>query len=111
MLEHQKRVVAEKEGLDERLAKLQSFIGTSTFKGLNEPERDRLRSQAKIMADYSFILGERIAAFSNTPQWETEGGCTCEKWQEFFTTHREIAETFSFCPICGCNMIDGCNRN
>ena len=63
MQEHQKRVVEEKSDLDGKLNRLQAFIQTPNFTGLGEDERDRLRRQADVMADYSVILGERIAAF------------------------------------------------
>jgi hypothetical protein len=60
---HQQRVVDEKTELDEKLSKLCKFHGTDIFNGLDSAEQERLRKQADIMAEYSCILGDRIAAF------------------------------------------------
>ncbi|WP_157651725.1 crAss001_48 related protein [Burkholderia ubonensis] len=60
---HQQRVVDEKAELDERLSKLNAFFGTPIFTGLDENERERLSAQARVMGEYSSILGDRIAAF------------------------------------------------
>jgi hypothetical protein len=64
MQEHQKRVVAEKEELDSKLTKLIGFFDTPIFSGLDATEQDRLKRQSAIMTDYSVVLGERIAAFT-----------------------------------------------
>ena len=68
MQAHQQRVVDEKSELDGRLTKLLAFIdggqGT-TFKSLNEPERERLCRQGAVMREYSDILADRIAAFTD----------------------------------------------
>jgi hypothetical protein len=64
MLPHQQRVINERLELDEKLSKLKAFIdGTPTFKGLHEDERRRLNRQYDVMAEYSSILAQRIAAF------------------------------------------------
>lgn len=63
MAPHQERVVAEKSELDEKIAKLVPFIDGNIYKTLPEEEQARLRKQVTIMADYSEVLGERIAAF------------------------------------------------
>ncbi|WP_430230526.1 crAss001_48 related protein [Paraburkholderia tropica] len=60
---HQVRVVAEKNELDEKIAKLVSFVGSPTWSRLDEAERSRLTEQGLAMQDYSRILGDRIAAF------------------------------------------------
>ncbi len=65
---HQQRVVDEKAELDQKLAALTAFIGTSRvgntiFGGLPERERMRLYAQQRVMTEYSAILGERIADF------------------------------------------------
>jgi uncharacterized protein len=63
---HQQRVIDEKRELDEKLAKLSSFIDTpgSIFhRDLPDAERQRLYDQRAVMSHYSQILGERIAAF------------------------------------------------
>jgi hypothetical protein len=64
MQPHQQRVVDEKTELDEKLTKLGEFIESSPiFAGLPDDERERLVRQKSCMAEYSEILGERIAAF------------------------------------------------
>lgn len=64
MQPHQERVVTEKRELDEKLDKLKAFIETNaTFKTLPEDEQGRLNRQFDAMAEYSSILGQRIAAF------------------------------------------------
>ena len=62
---HQQRVVDEKTELDERLGKLHDFIQENPiFKTLPEDEQKRLQRQDLVMAEYSQILSERIAAFT-----------------------------------------------
>ena len=63
MQPHQQRVVDEKTELDARLVNLNKFFSTEIFSKLPEDEATRLSKQASTMADYSNILGERIAAF------------------------------------------------
>lgn len=63
MQAHQERVVAEKTELDEKLAKLNIFIGGKVFATLPDGEQIRLARQANVMKDYSDVLSERIAAF------------------------------------------------
>lgn len=64
MQPHQQRVVDEKKDLDDKLDKLKAFIETNpVFKTLHEDERGRLNRQFDVMAEYSGILGQRIAAF------------------------------------------------
>lgn len=63
MQPHQQRVVTEKQELDEKLEKLSAFLGTETFRGLDEAEQLRLIRQEERMGEYSDVLGERIAAF------------------------------------------------
>jgi len=60
---HEQRVFDEKAELDGRLMKLRSFLGSVIFSSLPELERLRLFRQAEVMAEYSRILAERIAAF------------------------------------------------
>ena len=60
---HEMRVIEEKQELDGRLTKLRAFIGSVTYGGLPEVERLRLFRQSEVMAEYSRILGDRIAAF------------------------------------------------
>jgi hypothetical protein len=60
---HQQRVVKEKAELDGKLEALCAFIKGERFMSLDVAECQRLLTQSRAMADYSVILGERIAAF------------------------------------------------
>jgi len=60
---YQQRVVDEKTELDDKLAKLQAFIGGKIYETLPPEERGRLIHQRLCMQGYSQVLGERIAAF------------------------------------------------
>lgn len=61
---HQRRVVAEKEELSQRLLRLYAFFQGKVFQTLPMDERSRLRNQARFMDGYLSVLEERIAAFS-----------------------------------------------
>jgi len=63
LLPHQQRVVDEKAELDTKLEKLIPFLSSDTCHSLPFDERSRLKRQADVMAEYSTILGERIASF------------------------------------------------
>jgi len=65
MEDYQKRVVAEKMELDERLEKLSDFIRGNIFSGLDADEKNRLRYQLLAMQLYSNILSDRIVAFAD----------------------------------------------
>jgi hypothetical protein len=64
MQAQQQRVIAEKAELDVRLRSLRAYMETGQFGYLDAPERDRQKRQGYAMAEYSRILGERIAAFT-----------------------------------------------
>lgn len=66
MKPHEERVVAEKEALDEKLAKLKDFCASNgTIFRLLEPEDQKLlRDQHVVMSQYSEILGKRISRFN-----------------------------------------------
>jgi hypothetical protein len=64
MKPHQQRVVTEKQDLDEKLEKLNAFGRGDVFPTLPAEEQERLIRQSKIMDQYSVVLGERIAAFT-----------------------------------------------
>lgn len=63
MLPHQERIVEEKKELEDKIIKLSAFMITSSFKGLNADERERLYKQISYMRCYCSILEERIANF------------------------------------------------
>lgn len=61
----QERVIQEKKELDEKLAKLETFVFRNpTFFDVPSDERLRMAKQYCIMYDYSNILAERIANFA-----------------------------------------------
>lgn len=63
---HQQRVIEEKSQLDERNAKLETFIGSSTiFVSLTDGEQTLLTRQLKVAKELSKILGERIEMFAD----------------------------------------------
>lgn len=61
---HQKRVIYEKNELDDKLTKLAAFFENPLFDGLPDDEKRRLNDQHDAMKTYSLILGARIEAFS-----------------------------------------------
>lgn len=64
MLDHQKRVVNEKQELDEKAKALSDFIGSNPlFLKVDTEEQERMKQQCEIMWQYSEILGKRIQAF------------------------------------------------
>jgi len=64
MQDFQKRVVEEKEALDEKARALSNFIGNGgMIESLDPEEQERLKEQNDIMWQYSEILGKRIEAF------------------------------------------------
>jgi predicted NUDIX family phosphoesterase len=60
---HQDRVVQEKDELDAKIAKLDSFIEGEVYGRLQAEEQSRLNRQRLYMSQYSDVLTERIAAF------------------------------------------------
>lgn len=61
----EERVVKEKKDLDEKISNLGLFVAIDLFARLKNEEQSRLRRQLIVMREYSEILGERIANFSN----------------------------------------------
>ena len=65
MVDWQKRVVAEKNQLDEKIAKLLVFINTNNeFVKLSKVEQNCMRRQEMLMELYSEVLAERISKFT-----------------------------------------------
>lgn len=60
---HQQRVVVEKQDLDDKIDKLDTFLHGAMYPKLLHIEQMRLMRQFCHMKDYSSVLGERIAAF------------------------------------------------
>lgn len=61
---YQRRVMAEQQDLDTKIAHLTEFTMSALFATLEQAERERLERQLTAMVEYSGILGERIAAFT-----------------------------------------------
>jgi hypothetical protein len=62
---YQERVVEEKKELDEKIAKLTTFLDGEIFAAMSDQkEQIRLIRQRAVMGEYSRLLGDRIAAFS-----------------------------------------------
>lgn len=59
----QERVIAESRELEDRLAKLRSFLSSAAVAALTGHDQERLHRQATIMDQYAKVLAERIAAF------------------------------------------------
>ena len=59
--EYEKRVIVEKQELDEKIRKLTEFRSTETHKQLTFMERGLLGSQLRAMTNYSDALGKRLA--------------------------------------------------
>lgn len=64
MEDYQKRIVQEKQELDEKISKLGVFIyGNQEFHKLDHEQRNLLFEQLKSMEKYSYLLGRRIQTF------------------------------------------------
>lgn len=65
MEDRQKKVVDEKEELDNKITKLQAFLTTETFKKVDTEHQELLKEQLVAMEKYSVILGKRIYLFKS----------------------------------------------
>lgn len=63
MTDYQLRVISEKEELEEKLLKLNSFIDLDKFKSLPFEDQGLLLRQCIVMEEYKRILQERIDRF------------------------------------------------
>lgn len=61
MEDFKKRLVVERDELDDKIAKLEAFIGSPRFENLDERNRKLLVSQCDVMRQYSNILNVRIS--------------------------------------------------
>ena len=61
---HVERVIREKADLDEKLEKLNKFIGDPAFKAIHLDHQSLLRLQASYMQKYSEVLKHRLALFA-----------------------------------------------
>lgn len=62
MKQYQKRVILEKEELDKKITKLETFLENPPDT-LVVKEKIRMNTQLKLMQAYSDILAQRIAVF------------------------------------------------
>lgn len=60
---HQQRVIAERDELADKIAKLTAFLATSTYQRLDDEEQIRLAFQVEAMRPYCMVLNQRIDAF------------------------------------------------
>lgn len=60
---YQRRVVMERNQLDTKIGDLIAFLASVQFAMLPGPDKDLMRQQADVMAEYSRILSDRIARF------------------------------------------------
>lgn len=63
MEDYQLAVIKEKQELDFKLDRLESFTTAMRFQTLDSAEKERLQKQKQIMQQYSDILNERIENF------------------------------------------------
>jgi len=63
MNDHEERVVAEKEQLDEKLDKLSAFMHSNVFGQLHTTDQELLGMQQHLMLGYSKVLAARINRF------------------------------------------------
>ncbi|MBD2781939.1 hypothetical protein ID852_19795 [Xenorhabdus sp. 42] len=68
MQPYQQRVMNEATELDEKISKLDNFIGYSDYRNLEEIDRVLLDTQLLAMKMYSGILHQRIRRFQLPPQ-------------------------------------------
>lgn len=61
---YQERVVEEKQDLDQKIMRLEYFMALPEFPMVSGEEQDRMAWQLTLMKDYSTVLKERIASFS-----------------------------------------------
>ena len=64
MKPHEKRVLKERDELEDKLVKLESFLKTDAYLRVEQPQRMLLGRQANIMRTYLNILDQRIEAFA-----------------------------------------------
>ncbi len=64
---HQQRVVQEKAELDERITRLSQFINeNSAFPTIGAFEQNLMKEQFSLMSELSYVLGLRIALWTDT---------------------------------------------
>ena len=61
MEDFKKRLVVERDELEDKIAKLEAFIGSTRFENLDERNRNLLAAQRDAMRQYSTILNVRIS--------------------------------------------------
>ena len=61
MEDFKKRLIVERDELDDKIAKLEAFIGSPRFENLDDRNRKLLVAQRDAMRQYSGILNVRIS--------------------------------------------------
>lgn len=59
-LEQKARIISESKTLTERIVKLQLFLSSDEFNGLEEKMQELLEEQLKIMKNYRDVINSRI---------------------------------------------------
>ncbi len=65
MEQYRQQVMYEKKDLDGKLERLSQLIAGNLFLELTEKDQNLLTWQAAVMSEYSNILEQRIAAFTD----------------------------------------------
>ena len=66
-LTYQDRVLLEKKELDDKISRLEAFVGLDKFKELDAQQQSWMEEQLGTMIHYSSILSARIAGFNTPP--------------------------------------------
>ncbi|WAX07975.1 hypothetical protein BK735P2_00021 [Bacteroides phage BK735P2] len=61
MEDFKERLVVERDELEDKIAKLEAFIGSARFENLDERNKKLLEIQCDAMRQYSVILNVRIS--------------------------------------------------
>jgi hypothetical protein len=59
------RLLSEEKELNEKKAKLESFVETDAFKGIDKEQQALLKIQLTAMATYSECLNQRLIQINN----------------------------------------------
>lgn len=73
---HEQRVIDEREELNGKIEKLNTFIGGDIFNGLDSQNQLLLTQQAVAMQNYLDILDQRIALFPPSGEHAPTAGGT-----------------------------------
>lgn len=72
LLPYQERVVIEKQELDDKIDKLEAFLRSENYQGVDLLNQQLMMQQLGIMLAYSSILSRRIETFQQTTKETNE---------------------------------------